>query len=360
MKDYYKILGVNREASDEEIKKAYRKLAHQHHPDKTHGNEKKFKEVNEAYQTLSDKKRKANYDRFGTAEPMGGFPGGGAYGWEGFGGGDPQSFGDIGDLGDIFETFFEGLGVRPRRRTYQRGSDLEVQEEISLEEAFRGVTRPLRLKTFLRCERCKGKGADAGSGFITCAICGGQGEVREERRTFFGSFSQVKACGVCRGTGQIPEKACPSCKGSGRLIGEHEVTIEILPGVQDGQIIQIKGAGEAGERGTEAGNLYVRVRVKQHSLFERHGNDLIVKKELKALDLLLGNKIEVPTMSGGKIHLDIPAHFNLKDNLRIPGEGMPRFGSYGRGDLLVNFILKAPKKPSAKARKILEELENER
>ncbi len=376
-KDYYKILGINHSASEEEIKRAYRKLAHQHHPDKAGGDEKKFKEINEAYQVLSDKSKRANYDRFGTAEPMGsprwssgeaggfagggqgpfggGFPGG-QPNWEGFGFNVDSNFGDFADIGDVFENLFEGLGVKPRRRTYERGSDLEVVEEISLEEAFRGVQKILKIKTFVRCESCKGQGAEAKAGFTTCSRCAGQGEIREQRKTFFGNFSQVKTCDTCRGSGQIPKKACQICKGSGRIGAERGIKLDILPGVEDGQLIKVSGAGEAGERGTTAGDLYIRVKVKMHPTFERRGTDLIVKKELIVLDLLLGKKIEVPTLSGGKIAVEIPAHFNLKENLRIPGEGMPRFGSYGRGDLLVNFIIKAPKKLDSKARKVLEDL----
>ncbi|RJQ28441.1 molecular chaperone DnaJ [Candidatus Parcubacteria bacterium] len=360
-KDYYKILGVSREATDEEIKKAYRKLAHEHHPDKTHGNEKKFKELNEAYQVLSDKKKRAQYDRFGTADAMGGFPGGGGtFTWEGFPGFEAQGFGDVGDIGDIFDSFFEGLGVKPKRRTYRRGSDLEVEEIISLEEAFRGATKNVHVNTYVRCDTCKGQGADPGVGFSTCSVCDGQGEIKEQRRTFFGSFAQVKTCEKCHGTGQIPKKSCARCSGSGRIQGVRSVRVEILPGVEDSQIIKIKEMGEAGERGAEEGDLYVRVRILPHTTFERRGDNLVVKKELNVIDLLLGKKIEVPTMGGGKLHVEIPAHFNLKEDLRIPGEGMPRFGGYGRGDLLVNFIVKAPKKLDAKTRKFLEEVEKEK
>ena len=378
MKDYYKILGVSKDAPEEEIKRAYRRLAHQYHPDKAGGDEKKFKEINEAYQVLSDRTKRANYDRFGVAEPgagfswgggagadWGGFPGGFG-GWEGFGfpGGEGGNYSDLGDIGDIFESFFEGLGVRPRRRTYERGRDLEIVEEITLEEAFRGVIKNLKVKTAVRCEYCKGQGSDASAGFATCSVCGGQGEIREQRKTFFGAFSQIRACTKCNGSGQIPNKTCGHCNGSGKIAGEREAKVEILPGVEDGQLIKIKGMGEAGERGTAAGDLYLRVRVKSHSVFERRGSDLFIKKDLNVFDLLLGRKLEIPTISGGKINIEIPAHFNLKENLRIPGEGMPRFGTstvlgVNRGDLLVNFIVKAPKKLSAKARKVLEELEGE-
>jgi molecular chaperone DnaJ len=366
-KDYYHILGIAKTASDEEVKKAYRKLAHQYHPDKPGGDEKKFKEINEAYQVLSDKAKRLQYDRTGTVNQS--FNGAGQWGgvggvppnWEGFGF-DPQNFGDMGDIGDIFETFFGGMGVRPQRKTYERGSDLEVQEEITLEEAFRGITRMLRLHTLTECSKCKGKGAEVGSTFEKCGTCDGRGEVREQRRTFFGNFSQVKACTKCQGTGEIPKKACSVCKGSGRVESDREIKVDLLPGIEDGQLIKIKNMGEAGERGTASGDLYVRVRVKPHHLFERHGANLVVKQDLKVVDLLLGKKIEVPTISGGRVAVEIPAGFNLKDNLRIANEGMPHFGSVvfaGRGDLLVNFTIKAPKKLSAKSKKLLEEVEQE-
>lgn len=363
MKDYYKILGVPRDASEEEIKKAYRRLAHKYHPDKSGGDEAKFKEINEAYQVLSDKEKRSRYDRFGTAEPFAGFPGGGqAWNWGGFSaaGGDKvweEFSGDIGDLGDLFETFFEGLGVKSRRPTYRRGSDLEIIQEITLEEAFRGTTKDLRVKTLVNCSVCKGQGGDAAHGFKTCSVCKGQGEIREEKRTFFGSFSQIKTCNQCHGAGQIPVKICSVCGGKGLVSGERKVKVEILPGVHDGQIIKIKGAGEAGERGTAAGDLYVRIRIKPHHIFRRQGDNLIVRKEIDVLDLILGKKIEIPTISGGKIMVEIPAGFNLKENLIIPGEGMPRMGSFGRGDLLVDFIIKAPKKPNPKIKKLLEELD---
>lgn len=365
MKDYYKVLGVEKTATEDEIKKAYRKLAHKYHPDKSGGDEMKFKELNEAYQILSDKNKRSNYDRFGTAEPFGagagqnpfgGFDFSGFGGGQGFGGAHDFSFYDAGDVGEIFENFFEEMGVKPRRRTYERGSDLEVSQEITLEESFRGAARSVNVRTYLTCKECGGKGGDQSAGYKACEACAGKGEIREKRQTFFGSFSQIKSCGQCRGSGKIPNKICAACKGAGRVSGERNIQVDILPGIQDNQIIKIKGAGETGELGTPTGDLYVRVRVAPHPVFERKGDDLMVKKEIKLIDLMLGKKIDVPTVSGGKLDFEIPAGFNLKDDLRINGEGMPRFGSFGRGDLLVNFIIKAPKKVGAKGKKLLEEL----
>ncbi len=355
-KDYYKVLGVNKNASPEEIKRAYRRLAHQFHPDKAGGDEKKFKEINEAYQILSDKRKREQYDQFGTAEPFRGFEGQNPFAGFDF---SASNYSDLGDLGEIFDTFFEGLGVRPRRRTYHHGSDLEIQETITLEEAFRGLIKNMRIKTFVRCERCRGQGADPGAGFTTCSVCGGRGEIKEQKRTFFGSFSQVKVCGKCQGAGQAPNKVCASCKGSGRVMGEREVAVEFLPGIHNDQIIKVTGMGEVGERGAPSGDLYVRVRVKPHVHFERVNDDLIVEQGLNVYDLLLGRKIKITRIDGGFSHVEIPSQFNLKENLRIPGEGMPHFGSFGRGDLLVRFSLKTPKKVSAKAKKLLEAIESE-
>lgn len=360
-KDYYKILGVQKSATEEEIKKAYRKLAHEHHPDKKHGNEQKFKEINEAYQVLSDKTKRANYDRYGNAEPFG--PGGAQahHNWQGFEGGNFDGFasGDFGDLNDVFESFFENMGVRPRRKTYQKGSDLELLTEITLEESFRGTTKKTKIKTYIPCATCSGKGADEKAGFTKCTTCDGQGEIKEQSRTFFGSFMQVKTCKKCNGMGQIPNKACMTCSGSGRKQSDREINFEIVPGIQTDQIIKITGAGEAGERGAGTGDLYIRIRITPHSTFTRRGDDLIVRKELHVADLLLGKKLEIPTISGGKIYAEIPTHFDLKEDLKIKNEGMPRFGAFGRGDLLVNFIIKAPKKASGKTKKILEEIEKE-
>lgn len=356
-KDYYNILGVPKNASQDDIKKAYRKLAHQHHPDKSGGDDKKFKEINEAYQVLSDEKKRAQYDRFGTAEQFQGFGGAQGFDFSGFDFNNGQ-YGDFGDLGDIFETFFEGMGVRQKRPTYERGSDLEAVEEITLEEAFSGTTKNIHMRTFVNCSVCKGQGGEPEAGVKKCETCNGQGEVRETKQTFFGRFAQVKVCPECRGKGNVPNKACTNCKGSGRVTGERDVQVEILAGIHNDQVIKIKGMGEAGSRGTATGDLYVRVRIKPHKVFARSGDDLVVKKEIRAIDLLLGKKIEIPSIKGQGIKVELPSNFNLKENLRIPGEGMPRFGSFGRGDLLVDFTIKTPKKVDAELRKILEKYED--
>src|SRR3989344_3991292 len=327
--NYYHILGINKGASEEEIKKAFRKLAHKHHPDKKGGDEKKFKEINEAYSILSDKKKREQYDKYGRVfsagggdagpqwggqEPFGGFSGAGFSADSGFGFGfDPSSFSEGADLSDVFEAFFEGMGVRQKRRTYERGGDIEIIQEISLEEAFKGVEKEIRYKILVDCEKCEGKGYDQKAGFDKCAVCGGRGEIKEK----------------------------------------------IVQGIHDGQLITIKGAGEAGQRGTGAGDLYVRIKIKPHNIFHREGNDLIISKNVKLMDILLGKKIEIPIISGYKLHIEIPTDFDIRQNVIISNEGMPVFGAYGRGNLIVELKIKTPKKISAKAKKSLEDIEKE-
>ncbi|MDP3956523.1 MAG: J domain-containing protein [bacterium] len=367
-KDYYKILGLEKNASEEQIKKAFRKLAHEHHPDKVGGNESKFKEINEAYQVLGSKEKRSAYDQFGTADfgadgnPFSGFGGfssgsGQGPGWD-FGNINFNSAGGV-DVNDIFEAFFGGGGGRTKRRSYEHGADLEIQETIALEEAFKGVSKKLRYEAVMKCEACGGNGYDVKAGTKTCEACNGRGEVNETRKTFFGNFSQVRTCSECFGTGKKPNQACKECKSSGRIRGMREINYDILPGIADGQIIKITGAGEAGERNTEPGDLYVHVKIKPHPVFERKENDLFMKRELHVVDALLEDAVMFNGIDGKKISVQIPVGFRLRENLKVPHEGMPHFRSYGRGDLYIALDIKMPKKPSAKAKKLLEELRGE-
>jgi len=353
--DYYKILGINKAATDDDIKKAYRKLAQEHHPDRPAGNEKKFKEINEAYQVLSNKDKRAQYDRFGKTFNGAGGPGfSGGAGFEGF----DMNFGDFGDLSDIFETFFTGMGGK-KRKTYTRGSDLQFIQDVTLEEAYAGVKKEIRFKAFEACATCTGLGYFEKEGMTTCTTCDGRGEIKEVRNSFFGSFQQVRACGKCNGTGQIPNKPCTNCKGVGRVMGQKSFMVEILAGVADGQLIKIPGAGEIGERGAPAGDLYIQVRVAPSRLFRREHDDLVVVKSLQLTDLLLSTTFEVPTVGGEKLIIEIPAGFDMRQRLRVGGKGMPHFGRGGRGDFFVEFDVRSPKKLSSKAKKIIEELKRE-
>ena len=370
-KNYYEVLGVAKGASEEEIKQAYRRLAHKYHPDKTGGDEKKFKEVNEAYQVLSNRDKRAQYDRFGrafdgsTGSPhgAGGFDfSGSGFGGKGFNfefGFDPSQMEDLGNMGDVFDSFFEGLGLRRKRRTYTRGSDLEFVQEVTLEEAFHGVRKQVKFKTLVVCKKCEGLGHFPKDGFTECRSCDGRGEIQESRSTFFGNFNQVRAYGKCHGDGKIPNKVCGECDGTGRMKAERAVELHIAPGVEDGQIVKIAKGGEMGERGADSGDLYVRIKIPAHQTFERHGNDLLVRKEIDLVKLLLQESIQVPTIEGHQTSVRIPPGFSVKDKLRIPGEGMARFGGGGRGDLFVDFEVKAPKHLNEKAKKLLEELKRE-
>ncbi len=342
-------------ASEEEIKKAYRRLAHKYHPDRPGGDEKKFKEINEAYQVLSDAKKRANYDRFG--QVFEGIPGFGGFEAGSFGGPfnwdiNFEGIENMGDLGDVFDAFFEGMGVKPKRRSYRRGADLEMTVEVSLLEAKRGKAVTLEYQTAVPCKGCSGLGHFPDAGFKECSYCNGRGEIKESRNTFFGNFSHVVECSHCRGSGQIANKVCHICEGAGRVKGKRSTVLEIRPGVLDDQIIKIKGMGEAGEQGQEAGDLYVRVKILSHKVFERHGDDLVRTLNVSIFDILLGRKVSLETLDGRKIQVQIPQGFDFNGELKIPGEGMTPSGY-----LILKLEVKTPKHLSEKAKKLLEELE---
>ena len=357
MKDYYKILGVEKSASEDEIKKAFRKLAHQYHPDRPDGNEDKFKEVNEAYQILSNQDKRRQYDQFGqTFDGNNPFQGGGFdFNF------DHSNLEDLGNISDLFDNLFEGFGMR-KRKTYQRGSDLEVGFQIALEEAFRGVEKDITYPTQLICQDCSGVGHFPKEGFTDCSTCDARGEIRENRNTFFGNFSQVRRCEKCFGSGQLSNKSCGKCIGFGRIKSERSIPVAIAPGIRSGQIIKVPGAGEAGERGASAGDLYVKIILQPHQDFELRGDDLVIKKEINLLDILSDNKVKVKTIEGKEIDLKIPVGTDLNEEFRVAGKGMTQLGSgllKKRGDLFVKFVIKTPKKVSGKMKKVLEELKKE-
>ena len=360
MSDYYSLLGVAKGASDDEIKKAYRKLAHQHHPDKQGGDEKKFKEINEAYQVLSDPQKRAQYDQYSA---RGGSAFGGGQGFSGGFGGSP--FGadfngaDFGDLGDIFESMFGGMAGTRQRQARTTGSDLQIIQDLKLEEVFAGCRKELKFKTLDRCGTCEGIGYQRKDGVKTCETCSGKGDVREVRRSFFGNVAQMRSCTKCHGTGELPNKFCIVCKGAGRLPATRTLQIDIAPGVSDGQIIKISGAGEAGERGNQAGDLYVQIRVTPHPLFRREDDNLVIRQEVSLVAILRGEKIRIPLLGGGTKEVEIPIGFSFTTRLRVTGSGLPKFSPSGRvgghGDLYVEFEVKAPKKIDPKLKKLLED-----
>ncbi len=361
-KDYYKILGVAKNAPEEEIKKAYRKLAHQHHPDKKGGNAEEFKAINEAYQVLSNKEKRAQYDKFGRVfDGSQGPQQGGQNPFSGFGfdvNFDPGMFEGM-EGSDIFEAFFEGMGIKNRRRTYERGADLEFTVSITLEEAFSGVAKTIPTSRFTACKDCAGLGSDQKAGTTQCAICSGQGEVRETRRGFFGNSVHVKQCSTCMGTGTIPNKKCTTCAGDGRVKEKTQISFTVMAGIEDGQIIKISGAGDKGARGAAAGDAYVRIGVEKNKTFERRGADLITKKEVSAIDILMSKKLDITSIGNDTYSFDIPESAPISDAIRIAGAGMPRLGSRTRGDLYVKLIIVKPKKISTKAKGLLEDLKRE-
>jgi len=363
MKDYYQILGIPRNASEEEIKKAYRKLAHKYHPDKG-GDAEKFKEINEAYQVLSNKEKRAQYDRFGRVFEGGAGPGfdqGSSWGW-GF---DPETmreqFGegfDFGDFGEIFEDFFPGIWGQPRRER-KRGGDIAVDIEIPLEAVLRGHEKTISLYKLVVCSRCSGSGGEPGTKVQECFSCRGTGEVQQIQKTFFGSFTRITTCPECKGEGTKPEKLCNVCGGEGRIKGEEAIRVFIPAGVDTNQELKIVGKGDAGRRGGKPGDLYVRILVKKHPVFERKGDDLYVTAPISFSQAALGDEIEVPTLEGKKILLKVPEGTESGKILRVSGKGIPHFSGYGRGNLYVKLIIKTPKHLTKKQKELMEQLRKE-
>lgn len=353
-KDYYQILGLEHNASADDIKKAYRKLAHQYHPDKG-GNEQKFKEINEAYQVLSNKDKKAQYDQFGRTQDQPGWD----FGWdfesmqdrfgEGF---------DFMDLGEMFEDFF-GFGAPQKRKDLKRGKDIEVEMEIPLEAVLKGQESEIVLYKSIVCSRCQGKGAEPGTAINECFSCRGTGEVQQIKKTPFGSFTRVTICPECGGEGYRPDKFCNVCRGEGRIKTEDKVKIFIPIGVDTNQVIKVEGKGEAGRKGGKPGDLYVRIFVKKHPVFQREGDDLYFSLAISFSQAVLGDEIEVPTLDGVKVLFEVPAGTESGKTLKISGKGVPHFTGYGKGDLYVRLVIKTPKKLTKKQKELLEELKEE-
>jgi len=354
-KDYYQILGISREASQDEIKKAYRKLAHKYHPDKG-GDEKKFKEINEAYQVLSDKEKKAQYDRFGRVFE-GGFEPGFDFNWAWGKPGEDFDF-DFGDLGDMVEEMF-GFGGPRRKKDLKRGKDIEIDLEIPLEDTLKGKEKEITLAKMISCSRCQGTGAEPGTPINECFSCRGTGQVQQIKKTFFGSFTRYITCPECGGEGYRPEKPCNVCKGEGRVRGEEDIKIFIPAGVDTNQAIKVEGKGEAGKRAGKPGDLYCRIFVKKHPLFKRKGDDLYISCPISFSQAALGDEIEVSTLEGAKLLLKVPSGTESGKILRISGKGIPHFSGYGKGDMYVELIVKTPKRLTKEQKKLLDQLRKE-
>lgn len=347
--DLYQVLGVDRTATADDIKRAYRRLAHQHHPDKSGGDEEKFKHINAAYQVLSDPAKRAKYDRFGATDDMGGGAGGpfSGFGTQGFN----INVEDLGGFGDIFEQFFGGAGPRRARR---RGQDVSVDVEISFIESAARTKKQISLRLLSRCNTCQGNGAKPGTLIISCATCGGSGTVSQTQQTMFGVFAQRTVCTTCGGEGKVPKEACPTCRGEGRVRQQKTLAVTIPAGIADGQMIRIDGQGEAAPRGGEAGDLYVRVHVKSHPHLQRDGRDIHTNAAISFIDATLGTAVQVDTLEGKKA-ISIPAGTQPGSEIRLSHAGFPSIGGSSRGDEIVTITVTIPKKVTRQQKQLLEE-----
>jgi len=340
--DYYELLEVNRNASEAEIKKAYRRLAVKYHPDKNAGDkasEDKFKEVSEAYEVLSDAEKRARYDQFGHAATGGGFSSGG------FGGGSP--FGDI--FGDIFGDVFGG--GRQRAGRGKRGDDLQYNMEVSFEEAAFGVEKKIDIPYAKRCEACAGSGAKTGTTAKTCPTCQGAGQMRFQQ----GFFSVSKTCSHCNGEGRVVEHPCPSCRGAGTVRDKKSISVKVPAGVETGIRLKLSGEGGQGAKGGPNGDLYVALSVREHSIFRREDNDVVCEIPISFTQAALGCEIQVPTLDG-KVSMKIPEGTQSGAVFRMRGKGVPALQGYGRGDHLVVAKVETPTNLNRQQRELLEEL----
>jgi molecular chaperone DnaJ len=360
-RDYYEILGVDRSAAEDDIKKAYRKLALQYHPDRNPGNkeaEEKFKEATEAYEILKDPDKRGKYDQFGHA----GVGAGAGTGFQGF------DFGNF-DLGDALRTFmrdfggfgFEDFDIFGERRASRsrrgpvKGEDLQIKLKLSLEEIAAGVEKTIKLKRQVRCLTCNGTGAERGTSKRTCPTCNGTGEVRKVSRSIFGQSIVVTTCNLCGGSGEIIEKACSACGGEGRVKGESTINVKVPAGVVTGNYIPLRGAGNYGKRGGPAGDVLVFIEEQEHSQFTRHEDDLIYEVAISFPQATLGTEVEIPTLDG-RVNLKIPSGTQSGKLFRLRGKGIPHLHSYGRGDQIVRVLVWVPNSLSSEEKRLLKEL----
>ncbi|MFH1282683.1 MAG: molecular chaperone DnaJ [bacterium] len=352
-RDYYETLGVSKNATQDEIKAAFRRLAIKFHPDKNPNNagaEAKFKEINQAYEVLSDSTKRQTYDQFGHAGVTGNGAGGPfSGGFEGF-----QDFGEtFGDLGDIFGNIFGGESSSGRRgrRSVQKGASIEYELEVSLEDAYFGREQKLSLNKNIICPECKGSGTRSGTSMKTCPDCRGSGALRVNR----GFFSLSQTCSRCQGEGQIIEKPCSSCRSQGYVSSHHDISVRIPPGVDNGTTLRINGAGHAGKRGSPAGDLYVVIRLRSDPRFDRKGEHLYYSKHISITQAALGAEVEVPTVES-KMKIRIPAGTQSGAMFRLSDRGMPRLGTNRKGDILVTAIVDIPKNINSKQKELLAQL----
>lgn len=364
-KDYYKLLGIARNADKEEIKKAYRSLAHKFHPDKG-GDEKRFKEINEAYQILSDERKRSQYDQFGQVlegEARGGGAGGqSGFSWPGglrfdFGDGfEGQGSADF-DFSDVIEDLFGG-GQRRRRSQPERGKDLRVGMEISFEDSILGAKKEIEILRLVRCTRCNGAGGEPGTAARTCSVCQGKGHIQKTQRTFLGSFTSVAACQPCGGAGKTPETLCNECRGKGVMEKQETLEIFIPRGIRDGEVLKITGKGDAVAGGRAPGDLFIEIRVIPDPARRRQGDDIVMPMPIKISQAVLGDTVELKTLDGA-IRMKIPEGTQSGDILSVRGKGAWRASGYGRGDLLVQIRVETPKGIGKRAKELIKQLSQE-
>lgn len=353
-RDYYEVLGVSKDANEADLKKAYRKLAMQYHPDRNPDNkeaEDKFKEANEAYEVLSNPDKKKLYDQFGHQGVDANFGGGG--------GGSYSGFGDFEDIfGEIFGGGFGGFGggfnSQRNRNQPRKGSDVKLYMDLEFMEAVFGVEREVEFLRTENCETCSGSGAEPGTAKKTCEKCGGSGELRYRQRSLFGESISVRECDGCHGSGQTFEKACTVCKGHGIVKKRRKVKVKVPAGIDEGQIIPLRGEGDLGAKGGPRGDVYVVSRIKEHTLFTRDGNDVVCEMPINFIQATLGDEVVLPTLDG-KVKYKIPEGTQSGTVFRLKGKGIPVLNGFGRGDLYVKVSVETPKKLNDKQKKLLKD-----
>ena len=357
-RDYYDVLGVDKSADATAIKKAYRKLAMKYHPDKNPGDkeaEEKFKEINEAYEVLSDETKRRNYDQFGHEGVNGqGVGGAGGFGGQGFGGFD-DIFGDI--FGDMFGGGFSG-GSRQRRRGPERGADIKQRVNISFEEAAFGKKVQVKINRSEECDQCHGSGAKPGTSKKTCPTCHGSGQVQSVQRTPFGNIASTRTCSTCNGEGEVIDSPCSKCHGKGSIRKTKTIEVDIPAGIDNGQMIKLGGQGELGTRGGPRGDLYIEVNVQSHPLFTRDGYDVYLEMPITFAQATLGDKIQVPTLDG-KVEYEVPEGTQTGTVFRLKGKGIPKLKSNVRGDQYVKVTVEIPKKLNEKQKELVREFAKE-
>ncbi len=345
--DYYEVLGVTKTTDPASIKSSYRKLAMKYHPDKNPGDkdaEKKFKEISEAYEVLSNPEKKEAYDTYGhDAFSQSGGPG------------FSEGFGGFGSFSDIFDDFFGDFGGRAAPKRDQRGQDLKYEIEIDLREAFTGIKKEINFDTLIRCDDCGGSGSERGSGMKDCGICGGSGRTRASQ----GFFTVERTCSSCGGAGQTITDPCSSCSGEGRRRKNRKLEVNIPAGVEDGSRIRLSGEGAVGQNGSSPGDLYLFVSMQEHPIFGRNGTEIFCNVPISIVDASLGGSVEVPTVSGGRVKVKVPAGSQHGDQFRLNGKGMPTLRSTSFGDMIISLIIEIPKNLSDNQKRLLKEFNDE-